>query len=129
MLCRVLEMAQSGYYDWLEEPASNRAHEDARLRRVIRTSSGASHGTYGARRVLRDLREAEETCSKHRVARFSGSSCSTQWSRVDRLMRQANVRALRGQRRPGVPLRQSEEGPDHKTDLQESESASQGRSG
>jgi len=32
-MCRVLEVAQSGYYDWLKQPVSNRAQEDARGRR------------------------------------------------------------------------------------------------
>jgi hypothetical protein len=39
-LCRVLEVAPSGYYDWLKEPISNRAQEDARLLRLIRASFG-----------------------------------------------------------------------------------------
>jgi putative transposase len=30
-MCRVLSVAQSGYYDWLKQPLSNRAQEDARL--------------------------------------------------------------------------------------------------
>lgn len=30
MMCR-LEVAPSGYYDWLLQPVSNRAREDARL--------------------------------------------------------------------------------------------------
>ena len=55
----------------------------ARLLRLIRASFGASHGIYGAPRVFLDVREAGETCSKHRVAR---------------LMRQANLRALHGYR-------------------------------
>ena len=83
MLCRVLEVAPSGYYEWLLQPVSNRAQEDARLLRLIRASFVASHGIYGAPRVFLDLREAGETCSKHRVAR---------------LMRQANLRALHGYR-------------------------------
>jgi hypothetical protein len=83
MMCRVLEVAPSGYYDWLLQPVSNRAQEDARLLRLIRASCTASHGIYGAPRVFLDLREAGETCSKHRVAR---------------LMRQANLRALHGYR-------------------------------
>jgi putative transposase len=29
MMCRVLEMAPSGYYDWLLQPVSNRAQGDA----------------------------------------------------------------------------------------------------
>ena len=33
-MCRVLEVAPSGYYDWLLQPVSNRAQEDARLLRL-----------------------------------------------------------------------------------------------
>src|SRR5215213_901633 len=80
-LCRVLEVAPSGYYAWLQQPLSNRAQEDARLLRLIRAAFVASHGIYGAPRVFLDLREMGETCSKHRV---------------ERLMRQANLRALHG---------------------------------
>jgi len=79
-MCRILEVAPSGYYDWLKQPISNRAQEDARLLRLIRASFAASHRIYGAPRVFRDLREAGETCSKHRVAR---------------LMREASLRAAR----------------------------------
>ena len=82
-MCRVLEVAPSGYYQWLKQPLSDRAVEDARLLRLIRASFTASHGIYGAPRVFLDLREAGETCSKHRVAR---------------LMREANLRALHGYR-------------------------------
>ncbi len=67
----------------MERPISNRAHEDARLLRLIRASFVASQGLYGAPRVFLDLREAGETCSKHRVAR---------------LMRVNNLRALHGYR-------------------------------
>jgi putative transposase len=82
-MCRVLGVAPSGYYEWRLQPISNRAQEDARLLRLIRASFTASHGIYGAPRVFLDLREAGETCSKHRVAR---------------LMRQANLRAAHGYR-------------------------------
>ena len=67
LMCRVLGVAPSGYYAWLQQPLSNRAQEDARLLRLIRASFTASHGIYGAPRVFLDLREAGETCSKHRV--------------------------------------------------------------
>lgn len=83
MMCRTLEVAPSGYYAWLLQPVSNRDQEDARLLRLIRASFVASHGIYGAPRVFLDLREAGETCSKHRVAR---------------LMRQAHLRARHGYR-------------------------------
>jgi putative transposase len=83
MMCRVLDVAPSGYYTWLQQPVSNHAQEDVRLLRLVRASFVASHGIYGAPRVFLDLREAGETCGKHRVAR---------------LMRQANPRALQGYR-------------------------------
>jgi putative transposase len=82
-LCRLLGVAPSGYYKWLHQPISRRAEEDARLLRLIRASFVASHGVYGAPRVFLDLREAGETCSKHRVAR---------------LMREAHLRAQHGYR-------------------------------
>jgi putative transposase len=82
-MCRVLGVAPSGYYEWLAHPVSNRAREDARLFRLIRASFTASQSIYGAPRVFLDLREAGETCSKHRVTR---------------LMRVNHLRALRGYR-------------------------------
>ena len=53
MMCRVLEVAPSGYYEWLLQPVSNRAQEDGRLLRLIRASFLASHGIYGAPRASR----------------------------------------------------------------------------
>src|ERR1035437_2738716 len=82
-MCRVLGVAPSGYYDWIQQPISNRGQEDARLLRLIRASFIASQGIYGAPRVFLDLREAGETCSKHRVAR---------------LMREKKLGALHGYR-------------------------------
>ena len=82
-MCRLLGVARGGYYDWLKKPESDRAIEDKRLLRLIRASFQASQGVYGAPRVFLDLREAGETCSKHRVAR---------------LMRENNIRAKPGYR-------------------------------
>ena len=82
-MCRALDVTRSGFYAWLKRPLSDRAREDARLLGLIKASFVASHGIYGARRVFLDLREAGETCSKHRVAR---------------LMRINNIRAGRGYR-------------------------------
>lgn len=80
-MCRVLDVARAGYYEWLHNPISNRAKEDARLLRLIRASYNASHGVYGSARIYLDLRETGDTCSKHRVAR---------------IMRQNKIRALHG---------------------------------
>jgi hypothetical protein len=67
-MCRLLDVAPSGYYAWIKKLVSNRIQEDARLLRLIRASFTAGQGIYGAPRVFLDLREAGETCSKHRVA-------------------------------------------------------------
>jgi len=92
VMCRLLEVAPSGYYAWLKKPISDRAQEDARLIRLIRASFVGSHGVYGAPRVFLDLREAGESCSKHRV---------------ERLMRENGLRASGGFRirreGPGKP--------------------------
>jgi putative transposase len=80
-MCRVLEVTPSGYYAWLKHPQSRRAEDNARLLKLIRASFHASNGIYGSPRVFLDLREAGETCSKHRVAR---------------LMRANKIRAVRG---------------------------------
>lgn len=70
VMCRLRDVSRSGFYQWLQNPLSARALEDQRLLNLIRTAYTASHGVYGARRIFLDLREAGETCSKHRVARI-----------------------------------------------------------
>jgi putative transposase len=92
VMCRLLDVSRSGFYAWLRNPLSDRAREDQRLLALIVTAYTASHGVYGAPRIFLDLREAGETCSKHRVAR---------------IMRANHIKALHGYRAPryarGVP--------------------------
>jgi putative transposase len=67
---RVFKLHRSGFYAWLHQPLSNRAHEDKRILSLIKASYIASGGTYGSPWIHRDLREAGEDCSVHRVARI-----------------------------------------------------------
>jgi putative transposase len=67
---RVLRVTRSGFYACLHTPLSERALEDQRLLGLIRASYAASHGVYGSPRVFLDLREAGESCGKHRVPRI-----------------------------------------------------------
>jgi putative transposase len=69
VMCRLLGVSRSRFYQWLRHPLSDRAVEDQRLLGLIRAAYTASHGVYGAPRIFLDLREAGETCSKDRVAR------------------------------------------------------------
>ncbi len=84
-MCRLLDVSRSGFYQWLRKPLSDRAVEDQRLLDLIRAAYRASRGVYGAPRIFLDLREAGETCSKHRVAR---------------IMRANHIKALHGYRTP-----------------------------
>ena len=88
MMCRLLDVSRSGFYAWLRNPLSDRAREDQRLLGLIVAAYTASHGVYGAPRIFLDLREAGETCSKHRVAR---------------IMRANNLKARYGYRAPRTP--------------------------
>ncbi len=84
-LCRMLEVAASGFYAWIHKPLSDRAIEDERLLVLIRESYQASGGIYGSPRVFLDLREAGERISRKRVAR---------------IMKQHRIWAIRGYRKP-----------------------------
>ena len=84
-MCRVLEVARGGFYQWLHQPLSDRAIEDQRLLVKVKESYVASGGVYGSRRVFADLREAGETCGKHRVAK---------------IMKANKIRAIRGYKKP-----------------------------
>jgi putative transposase len=70
MMCRVLGVSASGFYDWFERPQSKREQANTQLIVRIRGSFAASDGTYGSPRILRDLQAAGETCSVNRVARL-----------------------------------------------------------
>ena len=68
-MCRVLDVARSGYYAWLHQPLSEHAQKNARLLRLIRASFTATHGIYGAPRVFVHLRSRDE--EEHRGLRAS----------------------------------------------------------
>lgn len=79
----LLGVERSGYYACLKHPLSERVRENARMMRLSRASFKASQGVYSAPPVFLDPRDAGETCSKHRVARF---------------MREKDLRAVAGHR-------------------------------
>lgn len=69
-LCRVLEVSSSGYYDWLDRPECNRAHENRRLVTKIALCHQASKEIYGSPRIHQDLLDMGEHVSVNRVARL-----------------------------------------------------------
>jgi len=70
VMCRVFKIHPSGFYAWLEKPLSARAIEDQRLLKLIKEYYIASGATYGSPWIHRDLRDAGEKCSVHRVAKI-----------------------------------------------------------
>ena len=70
LMCRCLEVSPSGFYAWLARPMSQRAAENQRLRRRIRTLHGEHHGVLGAPRMHEELFYEGERLSLNRVARL-----------------------------------------------------------
>jgi len=70
MMCRLLGVSSSGFYDAVERPLSPRAEENERLLDQIRTLHSESDGVRGSPRIYDELRYRGETCGKHRVARL-----------------------------------------------------------
>jgi putative transposase len=88
MACRVLGVSRSGYHGALVRPESERSKTDRALSVLVAESHAASRQTYGAPRILDDLRE-----QGHRVGQ----------RRVARLMRQAGLRgACRPRKSPSA---------------------------
>jgi putative transposase len=85
LMCRMLGVSRSGYYDWRDRPPSRRSRENAALTGKIREIHRRSRETYGSPRVHAELRVLGTRCGR---------------SRVERLMRQAGLRGcMRAKRR------------------------------
>ena len=69
-MCRVLEVSTSGYYAWQRREPSARARANEAMLERIRTIHTQSRDTYGAPRVIVELREAGECVGHNRVARL-----------------------------------------------------------
>lgn len=97
LLCEVLEVPESSYYDWNaggRARCEERAARDEVLTDKIRGVHAESDGTYGAPRVAAELRDGGMVVSKRRVAELmrtagiqglSGREHSTTTTRRDRL--------------------------------------------
>ncbi|MFA5862983.1 MAG: IS3 family transposase [Candidatus Thermoplasmatota archaeon] len=73
-MCRVLGVTAGGYHAWNGRPPSARAIKDAQIKERIAFHFEASHGTYGAPRILEDLAEEGIFVSRKRVARLMRES-------------------------------------------------------
>jgi len=83
-LCRLLGVARSGYYAWLERKESANAAKNRLLVEQIRQVYQAHQGNYGSPRITQALRGQGQQCNR---------------KRVERLMRQAGLKGRTGKRR------------------------------
>lgn len=94
MMCRLLKVSPSGYYDWQDRPTSPRQVDNERLLGRIRELHTDSQGILGVPRMHEDLADEGETASKNRVARLMALEGLQGWPRKKK----------RGQRgKPGLP--------------------------
>ena len=85
LACRVLGVAESGFYEWRTRPLSPRALRHAWLTEQIQAVHQASFGTYGSRRVHAELR--------------LGLGITVGHGAVEMLMRRAGIVGLPGRKR------------------------------
>ena len=74
LMCRLLRVSRSGYYEWCHRDESARQRRDRDLTRLIRRVHFESDGVYGARKVHRELVALGERCGRHKVARVMRES-------------------------------------------------------
>ncbi len=75
VMCRVLQVSTSGFYDRLTREPSKREQRGSRIARAAATSYFESHRIYGYRKVWRDLVDQQIVCcpeTVRRVLRQSG---------------------------------------------------------
>jgi putative transposase len=85
LMCRMLGVWRSGYYDWRDRPPSRRSREDTALTEKVREIHRRSRETYGSPRVHAELRALGTRCAR---------------KRVERLMQEAGLRGcVRGRRK------------------------------
>jgi transposase InsO family protein len=69
-MCRVLRVAVSAYYAFIQRPPSPHSLIDAKLKAQIEDVFHGFRGRYGSPRIYRELRKQGVLCSEKRVARL-----------------------------------------------------------
>ena len=71
VICRVLEVSKSGYYDWKKRPKSQRWIDNEALLIEIRRVFVENDSDYGSPRIWNELNNVQDIrCSENRVARL-----------------------------------------------------------
>lgn len=70
MMCKLLSVSSSGYYDWQERPLSTRAQENAVLSNKIKVIFDDEYSRADAKRITKRLKREGILIGRHRVARI-----------------------------------------------------------
>ena len=70
LLCELLEVSRSGYYQWRADRPTARDRRDAELSAAVAAAHRTGRGSYGAPRILRELRDQGIRISQRRCARL-----------------------------------------------------------
>jgi putative transposase len=70
VMCRVLEVAEQGYYAWRSRPESRRLRQNRELLDRVVVVFGEHRHRYGSPRVHKELVAQGRCCGRHRVARL-----------------------------------------------------------
>jgi putative transposase len=70
LMCRILEVVRSGYYEWRKQPLSMRKMADLLLLMHIKDIFAESRETYGSYRIYIELTEQGIRCGRKRIARL-----------------------------------------------------------
>ena len=70
LMCRVLEVSTSGYYQWRKDVRSQREADDERLIDLIKVLHAESFGGYGVRRIVRGLKQQGIVVNIKRIRRL-----------------------------------------------------------
>lgn len=70
VMCRVLDVSESGFYAWRKRPVCQHQREDAQLTEEIRQEFRAHQGRYGSPRLHAELRDRGRSVARKRVARL-----------------------------------------------------------
>lgn len=67
MLCRVMQVSRSEYYNWRQHSNSTRAREQERLIPMVKEIHELSRATYGSRRIANELESNGIPCGKQKA--------------------------------------------------------------
>ena len=70
LMCQVLNVSRSGYYDWIDRPLSSRARRQRELTEQIRQAHADSRQLYGSPRLCVELNERSVQVCENTVAKL-----------------------------------------------------------